>query len=119
MKKVLMIAAASAFLVSGLAVTEATAGGYVKKCSSCHQATADKAGPSWATVKAAYGSADALAAVFESGFAVADRKVAAADEKWAKKAGMMTSQYDKLIVKKGFKKGKTTAADLAAEIFAQ
>jgi len=36
MKKTLMIAAASAFLMSGLAATEAVAAGAEKKCKSCH-----------------------------------------------------------------------------------
>lgn len=119
MKKAFLIAATSALLVTGLAATEASAGSFLKKCSGCHKASGSGAGPDWATVKAAYGSADALAAVFSSGFAVADRKVAAADASWAGKANTMTQQYEKLIVKKGFEAGKTTAADLAAEIFAQ
>lgn len=48
MKKVLMIAAASAFLVSGMAATEAVAGASkIKKCQSCHNldSTAKKVGP--------------------------------------------------------------------------
>jgi cytochrome c len=45
MKKVLMIAATSAFLVSGLAATEAMAGAE-KKCKSCHNFSAQhKVGP--------------------------------------------------------------------------
>lgn len=36
MKKTLMIAAASAFLLSGFAATEALAAGAEKKCKSCH-----------------------------------------------------------------------------------
>ena len=45
MKKVLMIAATSAFLVSGLAATEAMAGAE-KKCKSCHNFSAKhKVGP--------------------------------------------------------------------------
>ncbi len=45
MKKVLMIAATSAFLVSGLAATEAVAGAE-KKCKSCHHFSAKhKTGP--------------------------------------------------------------------------
>ncbi len=116
MKKTLIIAATSAFLISGLAATEATAGDYIGKCKSCHKA-GDGIGPGWKTIQAAYGSADALAAVFESGFAEGDRKVAASDEKWAKAAKTMTSQYKK--IEKDMKKGKTSASDLAAAIFAQ
>ncbi|HIP06762.1 MAG TPA: c-type cytochrome [Mariprofundaceae bacterium] len=45
MKKILMIAATSAFLVSGLAATEAMAGAE-KKCKSCHNFSAKhKTGP--------------------------------------------------------------------------
>ncbi len=117
MKKTLIIAATSAFLISGLAATEATAGDYIGKCKSCHKTDKDGVGPSWKTIQAAYGSADALAAVFESGFAEGDRKVAASDEKWAKAAKTMTSQYKK--IGKDMKKGKTSASNLAAEIFAQ
>jgi len=111
MKKVLMIAAASAFLASGLAATEVSAKSYVEaKCSACHNATKDKTGPSWAKVQAAYGSADALAAAFASGFKVEDRKVAAGDEAWHKKAKMMSAQYKKLI-------SKQDPADIAAQVF--
>jgi len=68
-----------------------------KKCKACHSVAKNKVGPAWKDVTAAYGSADALAAVFKSGFHVADRKVIAANSKWKGKAGMMTAQYKKLI----------------------
>jgi len=98
MKKVLMIAAAAAFVLGTGVVTPANAGGFsVKKCKACHAVSKKKVGPKWADVAAAYGSADALAAVFKSGFKKGDRKVAAANAKWMKKAGMMTGQYKKLI----------------------
>lgn len=97
MKKVLMIAAAAAFVFSA-GVTTANAGGFnVKKCKACHAVGKKKVGPAWKDVAAAYGSADALAEVFKGGFKVDDRKVASAEGKWKKKAGMMTAQYKKLI----------------------
>ena len=68
-----------------------------KKCKACHSVAKNKVGPAWKDVAAAYGSADALAAVFRSGFNVSDRKVIAANSKWKGKAGMMTAQYKKLI----------------------
>jgi len=50
MKKILMIAATSAFLVSGLAATEAMAGAE-KKCKSCHNfSPKHKVGPGLAGV---------------------------------------------------------------------
>jgi len=67
------------------------------KCKSCHAIDKDKLGPAWATVAKDYGTADALAAVFKSGFAVGDRKVITNDSKWKGKAGIMTSQYNSMI----------------------
>jgi len=52
MKKTLMIAAAAAFLMSGVAATEAIAGGgALKKCMMCHKGSP---GPKFTAVKAAY-----------------------------------------------------------------
>ena len=54
MKKLLMIAATSAFLISGFAATEATAGAE-KKCKACHNFSAKhKVGPG---LKGIYGAA--------------------------------------------------------------
>jgi cytochrome c551/c552 len=98
MKKLLMIAATAAFVMSGFAATEAVAGGFnVKKCKACHSVKKKKVGPAWKDVAAAYGSADALAKVFADGFKVEDRAMIAAESKWKGKAGMMTGQYKKLI----------------------
>jgi len=50
MKKVIMIAAAAAFMlgVNGLTATNASAGPAYKKCSACHNFTAkNKVGPGW------------------------------------------------------------------------
>jgi len=117
MKKTLMIAATSAFLISGLAATEATAGDYTKKCKSCHSVSKDKMGPAFKTIQAAYGSSESLAKVFADGFKVEDRKVAASHPKYAKKVKIMTKQFKKIA--KDVKKGKTTYNDLAALIFAK
>jgi len=100
MKKLVMTAAAAAFVLGAgvVAPTDASAGGFnVKKCKACHAVGKKKVGPAWKDVAAAYGSADDLAAFFKSGFAKADRKVIMANSKWKSKAGMMTSQYKKLI----------------------
>jgi len=117
MKKVLLIAAAiSAVSFAGLST--ASAGDLTKKCKSCHATSKDKVGPSFKKIQAAYGDAATLASVFESGFAVDDRKVAAGDAKWKKKAKVMTGQYKNLI-KKQVAKGKFTYNELAEAIFAK
>ena len=110
MKKTLMIAAAAAVMMTGVAATEAVASP-IGKCKACHNATKDKVGPAFAKVVAEYGSAEALAAVWDSGFAVADRKVATKYPKFKKKAKIMTGQYKHLI------KGKDTKA-IAEAVFA-
>ena len=98
MKKTLMVVAAAAFVMGGFAVTEATAGGFnVKKCKACHAVGKKKVGPAWKDVAAAYGDAGTLAGVFKAGFKKEDRKIAGSNAKWMKKAGMMSSQYKKLI----------------------
>jgi len=100
MKKVIMMAATAAFVftASAMAPAVANAGGFsAKKCKACHSVTKNKVGPAWKDVAAAYGSADALAAVFKDGFKVDDRKVAAANGKWKRKAKLMTGQYKRLI----------------------
>ncbi len=100
MKKVMMIAAAAAFVLGAgvMAPADASAGGFnVKKCKACHAVGKKKVGPSWKDVAEAYGSVDELAKVFKDGFKVEDRKIVAANSKWKSKAGMMTSQYKKMI----------------------
>jgi len=96
----------------------AKANALTKKCKSCHATNKDKVGPSWKEIQAAYGSVDTLAAVFESGFAVENRRVVASDVKWKKKAKVMSGQYKNLI-KKQVGKGKFTYNVLAAAIFAK
>ncbi len=96
----------------------AKANALTKKCKSCHATDKDKVGPSWKNIQAAYGSADTLAAVFASGFNVEDRKVAATDAKFKKKAKVMTGQY-KSLIKKQVEKGKFTYNEMAQAIFAK
>ncbi len=110
MKKTLMIAAAAAVMMTGIAATEAVASP-ISKCKACHNATKDKVGPAFAKVVKAYGTPEALAALWDSGFAVADRKVAAEYPKFKKKAKIMTGQYKHLI------KGKDHLA-IAKALFA-
>jgi len=78
MKKVLMIAAAAAFVLGAgvMAPANASAKSFsVKKCKACHAVGKKKVGPAWKDVAAAYGDADTLAKVFKDGFKVNDRKV--------------------------------------------
>jgi len=122
MKKTLMIAAA-AFMMTGLAATEATAGGLTNKCKACHKVSKNATGPSFKNIQAAYGDAATLAKVWEGGFAPADRHIAGDKtnpnwKKYHKKAKMMTAQYKKLI-KKRVEAGKFTYLDLANEVFSK
>jgi len=66
-------------------------------CMACHTMDTVKLGPSMKAVVAAYGNEKALAKVFESGFAVKDRKIASADPQWTKKTTVMTLKYMQLI----------------------
>ena len=87
MKKTLMMAAAAAFLVGGMA-TSAMAGGAF--CKTCHKGTKDAVGPSLTSVVAAYGSVDAVFAFLDSD-ADLDPKVAA----FAGKKNVMKGQLKK------------------------
>ncbi|MDQ6952465.1 MAG: hypothetical protein Q9M15_02950 [Mariprofundaceae bacterium] len=123
MKKTLMIAATAAFMMTGLAVTEATAGGLTNKCKACHKVDKNATGPSFKHIQAAYGDAATLAAVWAGGFAVADRHIAgnpdnANYKKYHKKAKMMSAQYKRLI-KKNVDHGKFTYLELATEVFSK
>ncbi len=96
----------------------AKANALTKRCKACHATDKEKSGPSWKKIQAAYGSADALAAVFASGFAVEDRKLVAMDAKFKKTAKTMTVQY-KSQIKKQVEKGKLTYHEMAQAIFAK
>jgi len=87
MKKTLMMAAAAAFLVGGMA-TSAMAGGAF--CKSCHKGAKDAVGPSLTSIVAAYGSVDAVFAFLDSDAAL-DPKV----EKFASKKNVMKGQLKK------------------------
>jgi len=116
MRKILMIAAAAAFVLGAgvMAPANASARAFnVKKCKACHAVGKKKVGPSWKDVAAAYGDAATLAKVFKDGFKIGDRKIAASNKKWAKKAKLMTAQYKKLI-KKGGHEDEAAAALFAA-----
>lgn len=66
-------------------------------CKACHAIDHDVVGPAWKDVASAYGSADALAAVFKSGFKMADRKVLNSNAKFKNKGMIMTPQFNNLI----------------------
>lgn len=88
----LLIATAGMMAVSVTASAFSTA-----PCKACHAIDHDVIGPAWKTVAEKYGSADALAAVFKSGFKVEDRKIASSDPKFKSKAALMTPQFNNLI----------------------
>ena len=82
----------------GLLAVSATASAFdTKPCKACHQIDKDVVGPAWKKVADAYGSPDALAAVFKGGFKVEDRKIASSEEKFKKQAAVMTAQFNALI----------------------
>lgn len=86
-------------IAAGLMIAgSAMAGDFqTKPCQVCHKIDADAVGPAWKEVAEKYGSEDALAKVFKSGFKVEDRKVAGSVAKWKGQAGLMTMQYTSLI----------------------
>jgi len=87
MKKTMMMAAAAAFLVGGMA-TSAMAGGAF--CKACHKGTKDAVGPSLTSVVAAYGSVDAVFAFLNS-----DADLNPKVEAFASKASTMKAQLKK------------------------
>lgn len=94
MKKVLIFAIAAVGLMS---VSTAANAFPATKCKACHSVAKDKLGPSWKSIADAYGDEATLAKVFESGFDVKDRKLAASNGKWKGKAALMTGQFKSLI----------------------
>jgi cytochrome c551/c552 len=83
---------------AGLMAISATASAFsTKPCKACHAIDKDVVGPAWKRVAEKYGSPDALAAVFKSGFKVEDRKIASSEDKFKKQAAIMTAQYKTLI----------------------
>jgi cytochrome c551/c552 len=88
----LLVTAAGLLAISASANAFSTA-----PCKACHSVAADKVGPAWKDVAKAYGSADALAKVFKSGFKAADRKILNSNPKFKNKAMIMTPQFNNLI----------------------
>jgi cytochrome c551/c552 len=89
----LLMAAAGLMAVSATASAFSTA-----PCKACHAIDHDVVGPAWKDDVKEYGSAEALAKVFKSGFKVADRKVLNSNPgKWKAKAAIMTPQFNNLI----------------------
>jgi cytochrome c551/c552 len=83
---------------AGMMAISVTASAFdTKPCKACHAVDHDVVGPAWKTVADTYGSADALASVFKSGFSVDDRKVAGSSAKWKSKTMLMTPQFNNLI----------------------
>ena len=94
MKKVLMVAIAATAWMTMATTANAFS---TTRCEACHSIDGVKVGPGWKEVVAKYGDEATLAKVFESGFAVQDRKIAGTEPKWASKAVLMTMQYRHLI----------------------
>ncbi len=91
MKKISFFAALAAV---GLMSMSTTANAFsTTACMACHTVADAKVGPSFKEVVAKYGSEEALAKTFKSGFAIKDRKVLASDKQWAAKAAVMTMQF--------------------------
>jgi len=101
MKKTLMMAAAAAFLVGGMA-TSAMAG--PNFCKSCHKGAKDAVGPSLTSVVAAYGSVDAVFAFLDS-----DADLEPKVEKFASKKGIMKGQLKKYRKQNAEKRAATRA----------
>ena len=94
MKKSFTLLVAAAGL---LAISVSASAFETKPCKACHAIDKDVVGPAWKKVAEAYGSPEALAAVFKAGFKVEDRKIASSEEKFKKQAAVMTGQFNTLI----------------------
>ena len=94
MRKSLKLVAAAAGLMAFSATASAFSTG---PCKACHAVDHDVVGPAWARVAKAYGSEEALAKVFKSGFNVADRKIASSEPKFKAQAATMTGMYNNYI----------------------
>jgi cytochrome c551/c552 len=96
-KKSLTLLVAAAGLMA-ISATSATAGGFTTApCKACHAVDKDVVGPAWKRVAEKYGSEEALAKVFKSGFKVEDRKIAGSEPKFKSQAAIMTSQFNSFI----------------------
>lgn len=92
----------SVIVAAGMMATATSAHAFdTTVCASCHNLDTPKVGPDFKSVVSKYGNEKALAKVFESGFAIKDRKIAMSDKAMAKKAVVMTVQYKLLIKGRG------------------
>jgi cytochrome c551/c552 len=95
MKKSLKLLVAAVGLMAVSAT--ASAAFSIAPCKACHRVDRDVVGPAWKRVAEKYGSAEALAKDFKSGFKVEDRKIASTEPKFKKQAALMTGQFNHLI----------------------
>lgn len=105
MKKSLVFTALAAMGMMSMATTASAFD--TNACMACHGIDIPKVGPSMKTMVKAYGNEKALAKAFESGFAVADRKIASSDATWKAKAPIMSVQFNLKI--KGHEKAAAHA----------
>jgi len=83
---------------AGLMAFSATANAFsTGPCKACHALDHDVVGPAWDRVAKKYGSEEALAKVFKSGFKVEDRKIASTEPKFKAQASTMTGMYNNYI----------------------
>lgn len=88
-----MIKSLKLMIATGLMVISAMASGFsTDLCKNCHAVDHVVVGPAWKAVAAAYGSPQALAKVFKSGFKVEDRKFAS-DPAFRSKVSIMSLMY--------------------------
>jgi cytochrome c551/c552 len=88
----------AAVAAAGLMGISATASAFsTAPCKACHAIDHDVVGPAWKRVAEKYGSEEALAKVFKSGFKVEDRKIASTEPKFKRQEAIMTGQYKALI----------------------
>jgi len=114
-KRLLVFAAVAAVGLMSMPVTAKAFS--TTQCQACHAIDYPMAGPSFKVIAARYGTEQALAKVFESGFVVKDRKVASADANWARKAALMTGQYRMAIKGHGKEAAHALFATLKDNIF--
>lgn len=90
-----VVAAAGLIAVSAMPASAGTFS--TAACKACHAVDKDVVGPAWKRIAEKYGSEEALAKVFKSGFKVEDRKIAQEESKYKGQAALMTGQYTSLI----------------------
>jgi cytochrome c551/c552 len=88
----LVVAAAGLMVLSASASAFSTA-----PCKTCHAIDHDVIGPAWKRVAEKYGSEEALAKVFKSGFKPEDRKIANSEPKFKSQEATMTPMFQTYI----------------------